>query len=318
LLAGKPVITTTPVQACLGEHPSAFTVVATGYDFEYRSCANEFQIRRAADCDLLYVFPQPAPEELATIYPPDYLPFQFHKLRGVVRWARDLVQGRKARSILRMAGPEGKVLDVGTGSGALVQQLARLKGSHANLYANDFSRAVLDPLASQGFETIVGQAELLDTPERFQVICLNQVIEHLRNPVHVVAHLSSLLAPGGFLFIETPSTDGKDSRLFSRRYWGGYHIPRHFWLFNERTLRQLLEGAELEIIEVRYLCSPAFWIQSLHHALLDHGWFRLAGLFSERNPLLLTLFTALDMISIALGGSTSNMRVVARKGVTAS
>jgi hypothetical protein len=55
-------------------------------------------------------------------------------------------------------------------------------------------------------------------------------------------------------------------------------IPRHFWLFNERTLGQLL-----------------------------------ARFFSERNPLLLALFTALDMVSIALGRNTSNIWVVARK-----
>jgi SAM-dependent methyltransferase len=313
LLAGKPVIPTAPVETCLGDRRSAFTVVATGYDFEYRSCANQFEIRCAGEDDLLYVFPQPTAEALGTIYPPEYLPFQFHELRGVVGWARDLVQGRKAKAILSLAGSDGKILDVGTGSGALVRQLARVKGSRTNIYANDFSDAILGPLKAQGFETIVGLAEHLHVPEQFQVICLIQVVEHLQNPVRVVARLTGLLAPGGHLFIETPSTEGTDSRLFRRRYWGGYHFPRHFWLFNARSLRRLLTDAGLEVAEVRYLCSPAFWIQSFHHALLDHGWFRLARFFSERDPLLLAIFTALDMVLIVLGVKTSNIRVVARK-----
>jgi hypothetical protein len=62
---------------------------------------------------------------------------------------------------------------------------------------------------------------------------------------------------------------------------------------------------------VRY--SPAFWIQSCHHVLLDRGWLRTSRFFTERNPLLLGAFTALDLAAIALGPPTSNIRVVARK-----
>jgi 2-polyprenyl-3-methyl-5-hydroxy-6-metoxy-1,4-benzoquinol methylase len=301
------------VDACLGDPRAGFRKVATGYDFEYRTCANQFEIRRAADCDLLYVFPQPRAETLPVIYPPEYIPFQFHELRGPVRWARDLVQGRKAKAILQFAGNAGKILDVGTGSGMLLRQIASVKGSKENLYANDFSDSILDPLRKEGFRTIAGQAELLDTPERFDVICMNQVLEHLQNPVGVVNRLSALLVPGGYLFIETPNTASLDARLFARGYWGGYHIPRHFWLFSESSLRQLLATADLSAVEVKYLASPAFWIQSFHHVLLDHGWFRVARFFSEKNPLLLALATAVDLLNILLGGKTSNIRIVARK-----
>jgi SAM-dependent methyltransferase len=286
--------------------------VASGYDFEYRTCANEFEIRRAGDCDLLYVFPQPAPEALDTIYPPEYRPFQFHALRGPARWGRDFVQGGKARAILALAAG-APILDVGAGSGALLRQIARVKGDTAGLWANDFSERILEPLAREGFRIIAGPVESLDLPERFQVICMNQVIEHLANPVGAVTRLAALLSPGGHLFIETPSIDGADSRLFRDRYWGGYHIPRHFWLFSEASLRQLLTGGGLRVTEVRYLCSPSFWIQSCHHALLDRGWLRTARWFSERNPLLLAAFTALDLLTIALGRPTSNIRVIAHK-----
>jgi 2-polyprenyl-3-methyl-5-hydroxy-6-metoxy-1,4-benzoquinol methylase len=302
------------VQPCLGDPRSGFTVVATGcYDFEYLTCHNLFDIRRAGDSDLLYVFPQPCPDALSTIYPRHYIPFQFHQLRGLVRWARDFVQGKKAKVILRFAGTHGKILDVGTGSGMLLRQVARIARSKQNLYANDFSESALAPLKAEGFQAILGRAELLDTPERFQVICLNQVLEHLQDPVAVVNRLTALLAPGGYLFIETPNTDSLDAHLFARRYWGGYHIPRHFWLFSEASLRQLLTASGLLISEVHYLASPAFWIQSFHHALFDKGWPVLARFFSEKNPLLLAPATALDLLIASMGRKTSNIRVIAQK-----
>jgi len=313
LLQDKPEIQCREVQACLGDPGSGFRVAATGYDFEYRTCRNQFEIRRAADCELLYVFPQPCTEALSTIYPPEYIPFQFHQLHGVTRWARDLVQGRKAKAIVRLAGENGKILDVGTGSGMLLRQIARVKGSSKNLFANDFTDSILAPLREEGFLTIIGPAESLQTAERFSVICMNQVLEHLQNPVTVVARLSQLLAPGGYLFIETPNIASPDARIFGGRYWGGYHIPRHFWLFSENSLRQLLTAAGLRVTLVQYLASPAFWIQSVHHALLDRGWSRVARFFSEKNPLLLAPATLLDLAVAAFGRKTSNIRIVAQK-----
>ena len=313
LLQNKPEIPCQPVQSCLGDPRSGFEAVALGYDFEYQTCSNFFEVRRAADSDLLYLYPQPCPEALAAIYPPNYIPFQFQLLRGPARWARDFIQGTKAKAILALAGQDGKILDVGTGSGMLVRQIARVKHSKSNIYANDFSESALAPLKKEGFQTIPGRAELLETPERFQVISLNQVLEHLQNPVAVVRRLALLLAPGGSLFIETPNTDSPDARLFRRGYWGGYHIPRHFWLFSESSLRQLLGETGLTVKDVRYLASPVFWVQSFHHALLDRGWFALARRISEKNPLLLAPATLVDLTILCFGGKTSNIRIVAEK-----
>jgi 2-polyprenyl-3-methyl-5-hydroxy-6-metoxy-1,4-benzoquinol methylase len=313
LLAGRPRIPTRQVESCIGDPLSGSTLAAKGYDFEYLSCANEFELRRANDVGVIYVSPQPTSDALTVIYPPRYGPFQFHEMRGPARWARDFVQGEKAKAILSLGGLQGRILDVGAGSGILLRHIARVRGSRENLWANDFSEEILEPLRRDGFKTIVGRAEHLEPEERFNVITLNQVLEHLENPPAVVARLCRLLAPGGFLFIETPSIDGLDARLFSNRYWGGYHIPRHFWLFNEASLTRLVEDAGLRMHEVRYLASPVFWIQSLHHALLDHGWIRLSKFFTEKNPLLLAPFTAFDLARIALGGRTSNIRMVAQR-----
>lgn len=312
-LEGKPEIPTRDTGPCMGDAAAPVEIVARGYDFEYRSCVNRFEIRRHADGGPWYVFPQPAPEAVDVIYPPDYGPFQFEQLRGPSRWARDLVQRMKAMRILRSAGGRGKILDVGTGSGMLLRQLRQIGVPAEDLYANDFSEHSLRALANEGFSILPGPAEHIETDERFQVICLNQVLEHMSQPVDVVRRLAGLLRPGGALFIETPSTDGIDCRLFRKRYWGGFHFPRHFHLFNEQTLRQLLADAGLDVREVTYLASPAFWIQCFHHRLYDAGWFRVARLFTIKNPMLLAAATIVDRCTVLAGGRTSNIRIVGTK-----
>lgn len=312
-LKGKPLIETAQVDATLIGASSDSRVVATGYDFEYRTCVNHFELRQTADGNIIFVNPQPKAAALDVIYPPEYIPFQFSTMKGPARLARDFLQGGKARAILKLAGPQGKILDVGCGAGSLLRQLVRLGGNKANIYGNDFSEEALAPLRAEGFNTIAGTVEELALEQQFEVITMLQVLEHMDNPAQVLQKLGRLLKPGGYLFIETPSIDGLDAHLFKNRYWGGYHIPRHFWLFNETSLRQQLAQAGLELAQVKYMCSPAFWIQSVHHLLFDKGWLRVASFFSEKNPALLAFFTLLDSGWLVLGRKTSNIRVVARK-----
>jgi len=310
--ADAPVVPTRDVEACL-PNPNGHDVVACGVDFEYGSCRNTFELRRARSCEIIYVFPQPTPDAMSTIYPPQYEPFRFHTMRGPARWGRDFLQFRKARAILKLAGAHARVLDVGCGAGALLRQLARLRGGTNGLVANDFSSERLAPLRALQFQTLAGAAEDLTTSDRFHVVTMLQVLEHLPAPLDAVRNLARFLHPGGYLMVETPSIDGWDAKLFRRRYWGGYHIPRHFYLFNESSLRQLMNRAGLDVLEVKYLVSPAFWIQSVHHFLLDHNHCSMAALFTLRNPVLLALAVAVDVVRIALGKPTSNIRVVARK-----
>ena len=103
--------------------------------------------------------------------------------------------------------------------------------------------------------------------------------------------------------------------LFEKRYWGGYHIPRHFFLFNKRSLRRLVEECGLEVRAIRSLASPMFWIHSFHHAMAEKRFPpSCAGMFEPYppRPFALAMFTLVDTVG-KLFGATSNMRLVAVK-----
>jgi hypothetical protein len=131
----------------------------------------------------------------------------------------------------------------------------------------------------------------------------------------VVARFASWLTPGGILAIETPNLDAFDARLFKRTYWGGYHIPRHWHLFQERTLVDLLRGQGIEPVYVAYQTGHSFWMYSFHH-FIRYGLRmpRLATLFDPmRGLFFLILFTGFDKIRASLGMKTSAILVVGRK-----
>src|SRR5207244_5463137 len=119
----------------------------------------------------------------------------------------------------------------------------------------------------------------------FDLVIMNQLIEHVRDPIAVLHRVARALRPGGHLFVETPNLDSLDARLFRRRYWGGYHLPRHFHLFDSKSLPRLVRQAGLTPIGLKPLVCPQFWIISLQNWLSDRGRRALGRrLFRPFNP----------------------------------
>ena len=72
-------------------------LVGEGIDFEYLSCANIFEFRKAKESGVWFLYPQPATHELRIIYPDNYNPYLFQKRTGIARKARDWIQKRKTK-----------------------------------------------------------------------------------------------------------------------------------------------------------------------------------------------------------------------------
>lgn len=310
-LTGIPLIS---VSCDLCGRKTSTRTVAKGVDFEYATCPNTFSIVRCNECGLHYLNPRPDISTLNIIYPESYEPFHFHESSNpFIKHGRAFVQKKKVKAISKLVPPDGAIIDVGCGSGHLLSLLKRYGSPEWQLYGNDFSEVSLANLERLGIRGVAGRFEDLDTALQFDLIILNQTIEHLDSPSSVIEKASHLLKPGGALFIETPSIEGLDARLFRARYWGGYHFPRHWSLFDESSLRRLVEQHGFETARVDYLASPAFWVQSFHHMFMDKNYSRhVVNFWTIRNPLALAIFTILDTVSAGIG-KTSNIRLIARR-----
>jgi 2-polyprenyl-3-methyl-5-hydroxy-6-metoxy-1,4-benzoquinol methylase len=77
-------------------------------------------------------------------------------------------------------------------------------------------------------------------PASFDVIKLNNIIEHLHFPSEFLANVSKLLRKGGLLSISTPNYDSYSVSVCGKewRYFDGKH---HIFLFTPTTLREILD-----------------------------------------------------------------------------
>ena len=105
-----------------------------------------------------------------------------------------------------------------------------------------------------------------------------------------------------------------DFALFRRRYWGGYHFPRHFNLFDPAGLSRLLGETGFEVQSIKPKLQPVHWAWSFHHAFQERGfpdwWTRL---FHIKNAPVMAACSAIDLVQFLPLRRTSNMQVIARK-----
>ncbi|MDD4994889.1 MAG: class I SAM-dependent methyltransferase [Patescibacteria group bacterium] len=299
-------------KACRGVCGSdLYKVWAHGKDFEYHTSDQEYCYVKCLKCGVIYLNPNPTVGEIEKIYPANYFPYKFEEgLNFITKIARNFVQRLKVRPLLANLSDDARILDGGCGNGELLRIIKKHRGSGWKLYGNDINSATGDILNRHGIEFIAGRFEEMGGYyDYFDAIILNQTIEHLHNPREIILKARRMLKRNGLLIIETPNYDSLDARIFRKRYWGGYHIPRHWHIFNKNILVGLLNECNFAVIGIQFLLSPTFWIQSLHH-YFDDKHKKIAGWFNINNLFLTLFFSLIDFVLGALY-ATSNIRIIA-------
>jgi SAM-dependent methyltransferase len=305
---------------CLG---SDATLLARGADSEYHTLpGRSFAFLRCRSCGHGYLDPLPAPEELPQIYPPTYYT---RNPDSPVRLSGRLYEWKLGRDVARIAGllrgrRSQRIADLGCGDAERLARLGQALPGVAELTGLDLQP---DPqrvaeLASRGVRLVRANIEedlgsLADASQDLAILC--QIIEHVRDPVGVLRRLAAKLAPGGCVLIETPNLGGFDFRIFGRRHWGAYHIPRHFHLFTRATLERAAERAGLRAVASGFLPS-GFTVVSLRNALgLDSV--RRSDRFGEflnlRSWPVVAVASGLDLVLAKAGFETSNQFLLAER-----
>lgn len=150
------------------------------------------------------------------------------------------VLDRQYRNIPKVPKEGGLLLDIGCGNGSFLT-LARSCGW--NVIGLDPDPKAVEYAKSQDLDVKQGGIEYFrEMSNRFDVITMNHVIEHLHEPAKVIEECYALLKPGGQLWIETPNIDSFGHEYFGKN-WRGLESPRHLVIFNYKSLNQILKNA---------------------------------------------------------------------------
>ena len=223
---------------------------------EYVFAVDEQGVERCRSCSLVLLNPQPDADD-ARLYSEGYYRGQCDlKQRGeenVLDPAR--IQRRLescagiVETIERALGRKGRWLDLGCGPGFLLKVAHdagwEVAGADVSEFATRYAREVFGVR-----ELRTGPLEQVDFPDgAFDVVTLQHVIEHFRDPVRMVHRIQGWLRADGLLWLETPDVDSGRARR-AKADWDHLKVPEHLFYFNERTLKRLLRRARLEVVSV--------------------------------------------------------------------
>lgn len=136
-----------------------------------------------------------------------------------------------------------RVLDIGCGSGAIGRALKE-RGIQ-NIFAVEVDAQARENAA--GIYARVGSSLSDFAGQRFDVILLLDVLEHLTNPDAFLKEAIDLLSPGGTMLISVPNIAHWSVRLpllfgFFKYTQRGILDKTHFQFFTRRRLRRLIKN----------------------------------------------------------------------------
>lgn len=262
-------------------HPYCFLCGAEGLQL-YRELSDwlcdvpgKWGMRSCRACGVAWQDPQPLLEDIPKLYARYYT---HHPLRetGLSRLrcaAYEWVLARKGYRIAHPKGvlsrilshissvaraaaldvmdlapsPVGTLLDVGCGNGDFI---ARMQSFGWSVSGVDPDPAAVTRVRSQGLQVFRGMIADVPVANRYDVITVSHVIEHVADPVALLRECRRRLRPKGTLIITTPNINSLGHWWF-KSYWRGLELPRHLILFSPDSLSECVSQSGLAVQSIR-------------------------------------------------------------------
>lgn len=155
-----------------------------------------------------------------------------------------VLQARRLLDIVAHHVPRGRLVDIGAGTGMLVQAASEM-GYEAE--GVEPSRWMSQRARDLGLKVYTGAYPHEAIRRGFDVVTLIDVIEHVEHPVDLLRHVASELAEDGVGLVVTPDLRSVAARLMGPRWW--HFRVAHIGYFDRRTLLLALDRAGLVAVE---------------------------------------------------------------------
>lgn len=208
------------------------------------------EILRCPECLLVFSTTEPQPDDLPILYGEAYFTRGGSGYRSYIgeEPTHRFQASRYLRRLAEFTQP-GRLLDVGCAAGFFLDEARRagwdVRGLDPSPYAGTH--------ASSRLELDVTTGGFLDVDwgdDRFDLITMFNVLEHMADPVAVEKRLYQLVRPGGLVAIETWNSSSLVARLLGSR-WQQYDPDYVPYYFSAKSLARLFPAERWTLRSLR-------------------------------------------------------------------
>ena len=223
------------------------------------SFLNCYELIQCLECALIFASPLPSNKELNEYYASGLYydkvanPFEQNILNFSLRLAKSRL--KLITSYINL-NKELKVLDIGAGNGQFGKALEEMKCN----FIYDAVEPDLE-VANQYTDNVVNHfSDISEVNEStYDLAVMNQVLEHVSDPVNFMITVSKLVKPGGYLYIDVPFQD----------YLFKPSVEPHILFWNPESLKTLSDKVGLKVL----FCDTAGMPHRIANFFFNHHSF---------------------------------------------
>ena len=228
-----------------------------------------FRIVRCQSCKLMAV--ENVPADLSPYYSEGYFTGDV-TLDGYIDYDLDKEVTKKTyvsyldvldKYIDKQAGIS--MFEVGCATGFFMD-LARQKGWQTE--GIDISEYAVKKAREKGLVATVAVLESYQSIKKFDVVAMQDLIEHVKDPVDVIGRAGNLLTENGLLLITTPDAGSLWARVWKKN-WHAFVPPQHLFYFSAKNLTSILEKNGFQVI---YVAHHGKWFAVPYILRLLYSW----------------------------------------------
>jgi 2-polyprenyl-3-methyl-5-hydroxy-6-metoxy-1,4-benzoquinol methylase len=249
----------------MNESPRCLFCVKNHYDYkifhEKLRYDHPGKIYKCEFCDFVFLHPKLSEIEQEKYYSEEYRS-QYETVSVEKRFQDDMIEAnRRLFDLKKLVSSDKKLLEIGSGSGAFLSLSTNyfdsVSGVELDINAKDFLKKKGLNIFSN-LEDIEGQ--------KFDVIVMFHVLEHLLDPVFFIKNISKYLNENGKLIIEVPNIDDALLKFYDiDEFKNFYFCSAHLSYFSKKTLEDCLVKAgfagEIFLIQRYDLTNHLHWLR---------------------------------------------------------
>jgi 2-polyprenyl-3-methyl-5-hydroxy-6-metoxy-1,4-benzoquinol methylase len=200
------------------------------------------RIYQCSNCTLAYV--DPFPVNSSDIYEKTYFDkslVSYDQMRSY----RIQRFGVERINLIKKFIPSGKLLDIGCGVGWFLEAA---KSEGFEIYGQEISSELAD-YTSESLGIKVFTEEISNIKQKFDVITMFDLIEHVMDPKKLILESKALLNPGGIIVAFTPNFDSLGIQLL-RETSSLICPPAHLTYFTKKSVEKLAMDSGLELVHL--------------------------------------------------------------------